>query len=127
VFDVEDPGEPGTQEPEVAVRTRRITFYQRHGASVLPVTGYRTPHGDGAEASWTPMLLLAARLSDSGSPAASPSDSESPPASLGNGGSPPASLPAVVNAVYQYRWSLEPDHPQVTSTRLFQDPMNVEP
>jgi GNAT superfamily N-acetyltransferase len=102
VFDVEDPAEPGTGQLEVAIRIRRIVFYQRHGASVLPVTGYRTPHGDAAESAWTPMLLLAAGLSD--------------------GAPPAASLRDVVEAVYRYRWSLAPDHPQVASTQLFRDP-----
>jgi GNAT superfamily N-acetyltransferase len=106
VFDVEDPAEPGCGRQEVAVRSRRIAFYQLHGASVLPVTGYRTPHGDTANPAWTPMLLMAASLSDS---------------------APPAGLHSVVNAVYRYRWSLEPDHPQVTSTRLSENPTNEEP
>jgi len=110
VFDVEDPAEPGCGEREAAVRSRRIAFYQRHGASVLPVTGYRTPHGDAAQPAWTPMLLMAASLSD-------------PPAS----GHSPAGLQSVVNAVYRYRWSLEPDHPQVTGTRLADNSTNEEP
>jgi GNAT superfamily N-acetyltransferase len=99
VFDVEDPGESGCPDYEVRIRSRRIAFYQRHGAVLLPVTGYRAPHGDSGEPGWSPMLLLAARLAGSGPPAATT-----------------ASLRAVVAAVYRHRWSLPPDHPQVLGT-----------
>jgi GNAT superfamily N-acetyltransferase len=54
VFDVEDPAEPGCGAVQARIRSRRIGFYQRHGAGLLPVHGYRTPHGSG----WAPMLLL---------------------------------------------------------------------
>jgi GNAT superfamily N-acetyltransferase len=94
VFDVDDPAEPGCEPDEVRVRSRRIGFYQRHGARLLPVTGYRTPHvaPHAAEPDWTPMLLMAGSLGDS-----------------------PADLPvrAVVDAVYRYRWQTEPGHPRL--------------
>jgi GNAT superfamily N-acetyltransferase len=99
VFDVEDPGEPGCAPDQERVRSRRIAFYRRHGAAVLPVTGYRNPHEDAGQDDWSPMLLMAAGLT---------------------GGDPPmstaAGLRAVVAAVYRYRWALPPDHPQVQRT-----------
>jgi GNAT superfamily N-acetyltransferase len=101
VFDVEDPDEPGGDQQEVQIRSRRIAFYQRHGASVLPVTGYRTPHGDDGQGPWTPMLLMAAGLTAGDPPTAAP-----------------AGLRAVVEAVYLHRWSLAPDHPQVSNTQM---------
>lgn len=101
ILDVEDPDEPGTEQEEVQLRSRRIAFYRRHGASVLPVTGYRTPHGDDGQGPWTPMRLMAAGLT---------------------AGDPPmvtsAGLRAVVEAVYLHRWSLAPDHPQVSNTQM---------
>jgi 2-(1,2-epoxy-1,2-dihydrophenyl)acetyl-CoA isomerase len=101
VFDVEDPDEPGAEPEEVRIRNRRITFYRRRGASVLSVTGYRTPHGDD-QAGWTPMRLMAAGLADG-----------EPPTATADG------LRAVVEAVYRHRWSLPPGHPQVKQTRLW--------
>jgi GNAT superfamily N-acetyltransferase len=101
VFDVEDPDEPGCEPEEVRIRTRRITFYRRHGASLLPVTGYRTPHGDSDQSGWTPMRLMAAGLADG-----------PPPTATADG------LRAVVEAVYRHRWLLPPGHPQVEQTRL---------
>jgi GNAT superfamily N-acetyltransferase len=98
VFDVEDPAEPGIDQAELQIRNRRISFYQRHGASLLPVSGYRTPHDDaGDPAGWTPMRLMDASLGSGGEAAA-----------------PPVSV--IVSAVYRYRWQLAPDHPQVTGT-----------
>src|SRR5580692_3003996 len=55
VWDVEDPDEPGTDAGEVLTRSRRITFYLRHGGWLLPVQGYRTPHEDAGHVDWTPM------------------------------------------------------------------------
>jgi GNAT superfamily N-acetyltransferase len=99
VFDVEDPDEPGCGEEEVQIRNRRIGFYLHQGASLMPVSGYRTPHGSGAEAGWTPMRLMSAPLT---------------------AGGPVSVVPAaeIVAAVYRYRWSLAPDHPQVTGTAV---------
>jgi len=99
VFDVDDPDEPGCPPEEVTIRRRRITFYQRHGAALLPVTGYRTPDEDDGQPHWTPMLLLAAGLGRGDPPTATA-----------------AGLRSVVEAVYRYRWSLAPDHPQVLGT-----------
>jgi GNAT superfamily N-acetyltransferase len=102
VLDVADPAEPGCAADEVAIRVRRIRFYQRQGADVLPVHGYRTPAGAGEP--WTPMLLLAATLA--------------PLAPL-SAGPPPVSenqAQAIAAAVYRYRWKLEPGHPQMAAT-----------
>jgi GNAT superfamily N-acetyltransferase len=101
VFDVEDPDEPGTEPEEIQLRRRRIAFYRRHDAAVLPVTGYRTPHDDAGEGPWTPMVLMAAGLTAADPPTATA-----------------AGLRAVLDAVYRHRWSLAPDHPQVTATQL---------
>jgi GNAT superfamily N-acetyltransferase len=101
VFDVEDPDEPGTEPEELQIRRRRIAFYRRHDAAVLPVTGYRTPHDDAGEGPWTPMVLMAAGLTAADPPTATA-----------------AGLRAVLDAVYRHRWSLAPDHPQVTATQL---------
>jgi GNAT superfamily N-acetyltransferase len=91
VFDVDDPDETGCEPAEVPVRHSRIRFYQRHGANLLPVTGYRTPDTGAGATSWTPMLLMAASLS--GRPAA-------PEA---------GQVRDIVDAVYRFRWQLEPD------------------
>jgi GNAT superfamily N-acetyltransferase len=90
VLDVDDPDEPGRDPAEVEIRHRRIRFYQRHGASLLPVTGYRTPDVAAASigrrsAGWSPMRLITAPLS---------------------GVAPDAG--SIVEAVYRYRWELEP-------------------
>jgi len=99
VFDVEDPDEPDCGEAEVRIRNRRISFYLRQGAHLLPVSGYRTPHGSAEDPGWTPMLLMSAPLT---------------------AGQPVSVVPAgeIVAAVYRYRWSLAPDHPQVTGTAV---------
>jgi GNAT superfamily N-acetyltransferase len=95
VWDVEDPDEPGTGPAEVEIRNRRIRFYERHRGRLLPVEGYGNPHGD----DWTPMRLMAAPT---------PAD---PAAGL-------PGTPAIVAAVYQYRWRLDPADPRVTATRV---------
>jgi GNAT superfamily N-acetyltransferase len=91
VFDVEDPDEPACGPDQAALRFRRLRFYQRHGASLLPVTGYRAPHVAPETSSWCPMLLMTAPLS--GRPA--PPD--------------PSQARAIVEAVYRFRWQLEPE------------------
>ena len=91
VFDVEDPDERACGPDQISVRFSRIRFYQRHGASLLPVTGYRAPHGTPEASGWSPMLLMTAPLSDS---TAAPD---------------PGQARAVVAAVYRFRWQLEPD------------------
>jgi GNAT superfamily N-acetyltransferase len=100
VFDVEDPDEPGCDPAESAVRSRRIRFYRGHGARLLPVRGYRNPHGHGDQAGWTPMLLMAAAVAP---------DRPAPGAD---------EAPAIVSAVYQHRWRLDPGHPWVRATRV---------
>ena len=100
VFDVEDPGEPGCDPAESQVRSRRVRFYQRHGAVVLPVRGYRQPHTGAGDGGWTPMLLMAAPVA-TGGPA--PGAGEAP---------------AIVSAVYQHRWRLDPGHPQIAATQV---------
>jgi GNAT superfamily N-acetyltransferase len=101
VFDVDDPDDPGSGQQESQLRSRRIAFYRRQGAFILPVTGYSTPHEEAGGSEWTPMLLMAADLVAGESPAASASG-----------------VRAVVEAVYRHRWSIPPDHPRVTQTRL---------
>lgn len=78
VFDVEDPAEPGCDPAETQIRTRRIAFYERHGAALLPVRGYEVPETGG----WVSLLLLSAPL----------------------GPGPEAAVPDVVDAVYRFRW-----------------------
>jgi GNAT superfamily N-acetyltransferase len=112
VWDVEDPDEPGCPPEEVRTRRRRIAFYERHGGVLLPVTGYGNPypvsryehpHGDEQDGDWASMRLMAAAL-DAGRLAGDP-----PVATA-------AHLRSVVEAVYLYRWSLSPGHPQVERT-----------
>lgn len=102
VFDVEDPAEPGCDHEELEIRQRRISFYRRHRASVLPVAGYRTPHSGRDGEHWTPMVLMAASLSPGG----------------GDPAADPAGVREIVEAVYRHRWSLPVDHPQVGRTLL---------
>lgn len=89
VFDVEDPDEPGCEPGQVELRWRRIRFYQRHGASLLPVTGYRSPEIVSGTTGWFPMLLMTAPLGDRPAP-------------------DPGQAGAIVEAVYRFRWQLEP-------------------
>jgi GNAT superfamily N-acetyltransferase len=91
VFDVEDPDEPACGPDQVALRFRRVSFYQRHGASLLPVAGYRAPYVAPESSGWSPMLLMTAPVS--GRPA----------------GPDPSQARAIVEAVYRFRWQLEPE------------------
>jgi GNAT superfamily N-acetyltransferase len=117
VFDVDDPDEPGHGPDEVSIRSRRISFYERHGARLLPVCGYRTPHvaehgqddtglddpsPDDTGPDWTPMLLMTADLSGD------PGDPDAP-----RRRSADRRTRAVVDAVYRYRWQLDPGHSQL--------------
>jgi GNAT superfamily N-acetyltransferase len=110
VFDVDDPAEPGQEPDESSIRSRRIGFYERHGARLLPVSGYRTPDvaepaaGPGAEPEWTPMLLMTADLSE---------DTAAP-----RPGTDDRRVRAVVDAVYRYRWQLDPGHPQFATVLI---------
>ncbi|ONI75044.1 hypothetical protein ALI144C_40475 [Actinosynnema sp. ALI-1.44] len=58
VYDVEDPGEDGIDDAERTTRERRIAFYLRLGAVLLPITGYHQPGEDESH----PMRLMAADL-----------------------------------------------------------------
>jgi GNAT superfamily N-acetyltransferase len=98
VFDVDDPDEPGCEPDEVTQRRRRIRFYERHGARLLPVTGYRAPDVAPGAAGWSPMLLLTA-------PLAGPLSGPRP----GPDSVPDADeVRAIVEAVFRFRWELEP-------------------
>jgi GNAT superfamily N-acetyltransferase len=99
VFDVEDPGEAGCGPAESQLRFRRIGFYERHGAAVLPVRGYRARDG-GAGGGWSPMLLMAA------------------PLALGATAPGASEVRAIVSAVYEHRWRLEPGHPRIAATEV---------
>jgi GNAT superfamily N-acetyltransferase len=100
VFDVEDPHEPGREQAEFRVRSRRIGFYEGHGARLLPVHGYQTPHENGGQTYWTPMLLMAA------------------PVAVSMTASGADDAQAIVSAVYQHRWGLGPGHPRVAATQI---------
>jgi GNAT superfamily N-acetyltransferase len=106
VFDVDDPAEPGQEPGETSIRSRRIRFYERHGARLLPVTGYRTPHvaPHAGDPDWAPMLLMAAILAaDPASPRPGPGDRW---------------VRAVVDAVYRYRWELDPGDPRLAGVLI---------
>jgi GNAT superfamily N-acetyltransferase len=90
VFDVDDPEEPACGPDQSEVRFRRIRFYQRHGASLLPVSGYRAPDAAPETSGWSPMLLMTAPLS--GNEDAFDGDWAR----------------AVAAAVYRFRWELAP-------------------
>lgn len=47
LWDLEDPDEPGLSPASVAEHRRRIGFYERLGARLLPVVEYLPPHDDG--------------------------------------------------------------------------------
>jgi 2-(1,2-epoxy-1,2-dihydrophenyl)acetyl-CoA isomerase len=102
-FDVEDPEDPGCEPGQRQIRSRRIDFYRRHGADLLPVRGYRTPPGSPAAPEWTPMRLMTASLTGDAAP---PGRDR---------------VRAVVDAVYRYRWELPPGHPQVAGVRFTGD------
>jgi GNAT superfamily N-acetyltransferase len=106
VFDVDDPAEPGQESDEATIRSRRISFYERHGARLLPVTGYRTPHvaPHAGDPDWAPMLLMAATLAgDPAGPRPGPDDRW---------------VRAVVDAVYRYRWELDPGDPRLAGVLI---------
>jgi GNAT superfamily N-acetyltransferase len=106
VFDVDDPAEPGQEPGETSIRSRRIGFYERHGARLLPVTGYRTPHvaPQAGDQDWAPMLLMAATLAG---------DTAGPRPGSGSG-----RVRAVVDAVYRYRWGLDPADPRLAGVLI---------
>jgi GNAT superfamily N-acetyltransferase len=90
VFDVEDPDEPGCDQGQVFERLRRIRFYEKQQASLLPVTGYQAPHVAPGDSGWMPMRLMTAPLD--GYPA----------------GPDAGRARDIVDAVYRFRWQLEP-------------------
>jgi hypothetical protein len=89
LLDVEDPGEPGIDAAEESERRRRIVFYERLGARLLPVTEYAPPQPGGHP---EPLRLIAASIGPG------PDD---------------ASVRDQVLAVYRYRYGLGPDDPAV--------------
>lgn len=91
VWDVEDPDEPGLDGDHVVEHHRRIAFYERLGARLLPVVGYLPPHDDGH----APHLrLMDQALVDVAEPR----------------------LRDLVEAVYRLRYRLQADHPAVMRT-----------
>ncbi|RAY14820.1 GNAT family N-acetyltransferase [Actinomadura craniellae] len=66
VLEVEDPDEPGIAVDTVALRRRRLVFYRRRGARVLPVLDYLIP--DQQCAGELPMVLMWAPTGSGGSP-----------------------------------------------------------
>lgn len=116
VFDVEDPAEPGLDEAESVIRSRRIAFYQRLGAGLLPVRGYHTPHPDTdtGQEGWVPMLLLAAPLAG---PLAAPLAAAGPAAGAEQARAAEEAR-AIVSAVHKYRWDLAPGHPRASAVRI---------
>ena len=97
VHDVEDPAEPGVDAAEVVVRNRRISFYERNGARLLPVESYLPPHGDDEEPH--SLRLMAADLNRSPTPPITGT-----------------ALRALVEAVYEHRYGLLPTDPVVRRT-----------
>lgn len=95
VYDVEDPAEHGIDASEELIRRRRIGFYTRLGAVLLPANGYLPPHGTDAH----PMLLMAADL---GRPVTASIEGDD--------------LRRTMLAVYRYRYGLEDTDPVVERT-----------
>ncbi|HWS35732.1 MAG TPA: GNAT family N-acetyltransferase [Actinoplanes sp.] len=87
LLDVEDPGEAGIDSDEESIRHRRIVFYQRLGAELLPVRDYRPSQPGGHP---HPLRLIAAALDGQEAP-----------------------VRDMVIAVYQYRYDTGPDDPAV--------------
>ena len=96
LLDVEDPDARPEGSEDRRHDVRRIEFYQRLGVSLLPVRQYAPPdHGQEGEQSH--LLLMGT--------------------SLTNAGLTGPTLRDAVEAVYQYRYGLEPDDPVVQATR----------
>jgi hypothetical protein len=89
LLDVEDPDEPGTDAEEVRIRHRRIAFYDRLGARLLPVRDYRPAQPGGHP---HPLRLIGAETGPDARP---------------------ATLHDLVLAVYQYRYDLDAGDPSV--------------
>ena len=93
IYDVDDPAQPGIGPAEELIRRRRIAFYRRLGAVVLPVKGYLPPQGSAGH----PMLLMAADY-------------------VVNTPSAAEDLERIVLAVYEYRYGMAATDPVVTET-----------
>jgi hypothetical protein len=91
VYDVEDPAEPGIRPAEELVRHRRIAFYTRLGAVLLPANGYLPDS--------YPMLLMAADLDVTQTPPITGDD-----------------LRDTTLAVYRYRYGFASTDPVVQRT-----------
>ncbi|SDS86135.1 GNAT family N-acetyltransferase [Actinoplanes derwentensis] len=87
LLDVEDPDETGIDADEQLIRQRRIVFYERLGAVLLPVRDYRPTQPGGHP---HPLRLIAASWDGS-----------------------EASVRDQVLAVYRYRYGIGPDDPTV--------------
>jgi GNAT superfamily N-acetyltransferase len=94
VLEVEAPAGVAEASPAFRLRERRIRFYQRLGAGLLPVRDYVVPRLDGVAGSH-PMLLLWAAIAEGVAP---PS---------------PAELVSLLPAVYAAGYGLRADHPLV--------------
>jgi hypothetical protein len=94
VLEVEDPAGVPEGSPEARQRKRRIRFYERQGARLLPTRNYAVPRLDGVAGS-DPMLLLWAAVAD---------DAEPPGR---------AELASLLSAVYAAGYGLQADHPLV--------------
>jgi hypothetical protein len=92
LLDVEDPDEPGIDTDEETLRRRRIVFYERLGARLLPVRDYYPPQPGGHP---HPLRLIAA-----------PTTSDVATAAVRD----------LVLAVYRYRYELDADDPVVRRT-----------
>ena len=91
LWDLEDPDEPGISPASVAEHARRIGFYERLGARLLPVVEYLPPHDDGH----APHLrLMDVALAEEPEPTAR----------------------ELVETVYRKRYGVPPDHPAVRRT-----------
>ncbi|MEV6239106.1 GNAT family N-acetyltransferase [Lentzea sp. NPDC051838] len=93
IYDVEDPAQHGIEPAEETIRRRRIEFYRRLGAVLLPVNGYLPPQGSAGY----PMLLMAADYVDND------------PAALDD-------LRRIVLAVYEHRYGMAATDPVVSKT-----------
>ncbi|KAA2264304.1 GNAT family N-acetyltransferase [Solihabitans fulvus] len=60
LLEVEDPAEADVDRDEQLLRARRIAFYRRLGATLLPVADYRMPDLENEHGGGLPMLLMGA-------------------------------------------------------------------
>lgn len=94
VLDVEDPAGVPEGSPEIRLRERRIGFYERQGARLLPARNYVVPRLDDVAGSQPMLLLWAAVTGDAQSPG-------------------PAELVSLLPAVYAAGYGLDAGHPLV--------------